>query len=116
MNQKIELVAAFVGLTFLPQPFVLGSNTINPKLVLHEEEIEYRALFTTNTVRYTELEKVDVFLFGKKTTNLCLSRPNSIFTFVGNLNNKAKLIEVLQFLQTKNCRLTDRAINLVNTG
>jgi hypothetical protein len=116
MTQKIDLLAAFLGLRFLPMPFTIGSNTINPKLILHDETVEYRAVFTTTAVPYSEIEKVDVFILGQQTTNLCLYQRESMFTFIGNLNNRARLIEVLRFFQTKNCPLTIKALELIHTA
>lgn len=112
MSQKVELIASFLGLRFLPPPLGIGSNSINPKLIFHEDEVEYR-VFSTTRINYTSIEKVDVFLFYK-TTNLLLTRHDSVFTFGGNLNDRAKLIEVLRFLQRKGCSLTEKALNFMH--
>lgn len=108
MSHTIKLTASFLGLKFLPPPFGLGSNSINPKLILHDDELEYR-VFRTNSVGYSDIEQIDIFLFYK-TTNLLVFRRDSVFTFGGNLNDKAKLIEVLAFLASKGCVLTEKAL------
>ena len=112
MSQDVNLVASFLGLKFLPPALGIGSNSLNPKLIFHEDEIEYR-VFLTNRVAYSDIEKVDVLIFYK-TTNLLLTRKDSVFTFGGNLNDKARLVEVLKFLQRKDCFLTEKALNLMN--
>ncbi len=114
MSQTIKLTASFLGLKFLPPPFGIGSNSINPKLILHDDELEYR-VFKTNLVSYSDIEQVDIFLFYK-TTNLLLTRSDSIFTFGGNLNDKAKLVEVLQFLASKGCRMTEKALRFMQAN
>lgn len=112
MSQEVKLIAAFLGLRFLPLPLAIGSNSINPKLVLHDSTVEYRALFSTDVIRYSDIEEVDIYL-AYKTTNISIQPKDSIFRFVGNLNNKARLIEVLRFLKQKNCSLTERALKLL---
>lgn len=112
MSQEINLSAAFVGLKFLPSVVAIGSNSINPKLVLHDDQIEYRALFGTDIMSYSALEKVDVYL-NYRTANICITRQDSVFTFAGNLGDKAKLINVLHIVKGKNCTLTDKALKLL---
>ena len=108
MSQPIQLAAAFLGLKFLPHPLVLGSNNLNPKLILHDEQVEYRATFSTDLISYTAIEKIDVY-FSYKTTTIRIIRQDSVFTFAGNLSDKNKLVDVLQFFKNKNCLLTDKA-------
>jgi len=115
---SIPLVAAFFGLKIVPFPFALGGNNLNPKLLLHEEYIEYKSLFRTQTKTYQEIDEVDVFVSNLKvfsigTTNIRLSFTGSVFTFMGNLNDLEKLKEVLLFLRAKGCRLSDKAASLL---
>lgn len=113
MSQRIDIYAAFAGLTFLPAPFAVASNSFNPKFILHDEQIEYRVL-RTSRVRYEQIARVDVFLFYK-TTNLVLTRHDSVFTFMGNLTSTDKLVGVVKFLQAKRCSLTERAVHFIQT-
>lgn len=116
---KIELVAAFKGLTFLPNPLTIGLNNANPKLILKKEQIEFRNLLFTTKKTYSQIEEVDVYinsfkLFGISTTNICLTFKDSIFTFVGNLNNMARLIELVTYFRDKGIVLTERAKKTIN--
>lgn len=113
-NIEIKLVAAFKGVTFIPSPFVLGHNNINPKLILKEQGIEFKNLFFTQEKQYSEIKEVTIFinnfkLLGVKTTNVCLSFNNSVFTFIGNLNDEKKLRELLALFKKKGCNLTSEA-------
>ena len=113
MTGEVNLLAAFLGLKFLPQPLVIGSNSINPRLILHDEEFEYRIFFTTHKIKYTDVDLVDVYT-RFNTANVCISRKDSVFTFSGKLISKARLIELVQFLKSKNCILTANATDLLN--
>jgi len=113
MKQNIKLFAAFIGLKFLPRQLGIGHNSINPKLILYDDKIEYRSLIFTQKLNYSDIEKVDVFL-AWKTTNICISKKNSIFTFAGNLNNKQSLTELVIFFNSKKCNLTSKALELIN--
>lgn len=109
---KINLRAAFLGLKFLPHPLGIGGNNLNPKLFLHDNEIEYRNVFTTHKLRYDAIDKVDTFTTFK-TNNIILKPSNSIFTHSFNVKDKEQFKVALQFLSEKNCPLTDKAIKMM---
>jgi hypothetical protein len=106
---KCSLIASFLGVKFIPMPIVLGVNNFNPKLIFRDHEIECRACFTTKRTVYNEVESVDVF-FARKTTNICIRWKNSVFTFIGNFNNKELLKEALLIMRAKDCPLSAAAL------
>lgn len=114
----IQLIAAFKGVKFIKMPFVLGSNNLNPILILRENHITYRNLFLKSNKTYECIETVDVFiskskLFNKLTTNICLYFKDSIFTFVGNTNDLEGLRMVVNLLKNKDCSLSKKANDLI---
>ncbi|MCR9228453.1 MAG: hypothetical protein NXH90_13625 [Flavobacteriaceae bacterium] len=114
----VKLVAAFRGITFLPGPFVIGSNNANPKLVLGKNHIEYRNLVRTHKKTYAQIKKVDVYInsfrmMGVGTTNICLTFKDSMFTFSGNLNDKKRLQGLVAYFVTKGVPLTEKAKRLL---
>ncbi|MEZ5002627.1 MAG: hypothetical protein R2730_06290 [Chitinophagales bacterium] len=109
---KINLRAAFLGLKFLPHPLGIGGNNLNPKLLLHDNEIEYRNVFTTRKLHYNAIEKVNTFTTFK-TNNIIIKPFNSIFTHSFNVKDKEQFKMALKFLSEKNCPLTDKAIKMM---
>jgi hypothetical protein len=105
---QVKLIAAFLGIKFIPLPFVFGINNLNPKLILSESEIEYRSFLLTRRLPYDEVQKVDIYL-AHRTTNIHIIKRNSVFTFVGNTNDKRELFECLEYLKRKKCLLTSKA-------
>jgi|GEM_PF-2120877 len=105
---NVKIIAAFLGLKFLPSVFAFASNNFNPKLVFSEEDIEYRAAFFTGRLTYDEIEIVDILIWTQ-TTNICLIRNNSIVTVSANTNNENELYKCLAYLRRKGCSLTKSA-------
>lgn len=105
---KVKLIASFLGLKYVPLPIVFGSNNANPKLIFKDNEVEHRAIFITRKISYEDISSIDVFL-APMTTNICLVKNNSIFTFIGNTNSEPELYNCLLYLKNKNCEFTSRA-------
>ncbi len=113
---KVDLVAGFASFKFLPPPFSVGHNNLNPKLILKENGLEFRGAFFTNHKKYGDIEKVDcsvssIGLFGKNMIRLSFT--DTIFTFSGNIRTLEGLKEVLAFLDGKGCLLSEKAKNLL---
>jgi len=107
-NRDIKVIAAFLGVKFLPRVIALAYNNLNPKLILSDDGIEYRAFVLTGRIKYNEIEKVDILL-ATGTTNVILARNNSVITVSANTNNRRELYRCLQYLEAKGCQLTERA-------
>lgn len=109
-----DLVAAFVSFKFLPPPFSVGHNNLNPKLILKEDSLEFRGAFFTNRKMYAQIEEVNCSISSSKISLLRMnivriSFNDTIFTFSGNLRSLDGLKEVLRFLDSKGCPLSERA-------
>ena len=114
----VPLVAAFKGVKFFPEPLAIGYNNFNPKLILNDDCIEFRCLFFMNRKKYDQIEKIDIYVskkktFGIGTVNVCISFKDSLFTFVGNLNNVEELKKLLKTLKAKKLNLTEKASQLM---
>jgi len=105
---NVKIIAAFLGIKFLPRAIALAFNNFNPKLILSDEGVEYRAFIFTARLAYREIERVDILLWTQ-TTNVYLIRNNSIITVSANTNNEKELYRCLEYLRTKGCSLSDRA-------
>ena len=120
-QKKVKLVAAFLGVKFLPMPFSIGSNNLNPKLILKESHIEYRNIFFTNKKPYTQIDYVDIYtnslkIFGITTTNICIFFKNDIFTFVGNLNSAERLKDLLITFSELGVILSEKSIKFIENS
>ena len=109
-EHKADLIAGFGSFKFIPMPIVFSTNNANPKLILHEEHVEYRGGFITRRVNYNEIEKVDVYFIGTRTNNLVIYKKTGISTFIGNFRKRNQLQEFLQLFQKKGCTLTEKAL------
>ncbi|WPR70486.1 hypothetical protein SLW70_11095 [Flavobacterium sp. NG2] len=108
----VPLIAGFVGIKKIPLPFVLGVNNFNPKLILKMDYFEHSGIFYGKTDVYENIELVDIFI-ARMTTNLIISKIDTIFTFVGNTNNTQELKKCLLFLQQKQCVLSEKALSFL---
>lgn len=108
-----DLRAGFVGLRFLPDIIALGTNNLNPKLILRQEAIEYRGAFFTSTIAYSDVEKVAVAFIGRGTNNLTITPRIGLTTFTGNFRHRSQLYQFLAFLSSKGCPLTPHTQQLL---
>ncbi len=106
-EMSVPLLASFLGIKYVPSPFVLGHNNLNPKLTFLQDGIEYK-IFSKKYKRYSDIELVDIWI-GPHTKNLHFKFNDSIFTFRGNLYDEKNLKSVLDFLKKKNCPLSPEA-------
>lgn len=106
-EMSVPLLASFLGIKYVPSPFVLGHNNLNPKLTFLQDGIEYKFFFKKYK-RYSDIESIDIWI-SPRTKNLHFKFNNSIFTFIGNLYDEKNLKSVLDFLKKKNCPLTSEA-------
>src|SRR5688572_28005384 len=105
---KVKIIAAFLGLKFLPRVVALAFNNFNPKLIFSDEGVEYRAFVFTGRLTYDQIERVDILLWTQ-TTNVYLIRNNSIVTVSANTNDEKELHKCLEYLRRKGCRFSKNA-------
>ncbi|KAA5545701.1 hypothetical protein [Adhaeribacter rhizoryzae] len=105
---EIKVKAGFLGVKFLPKVVAFASTNFNPKLILSEAGIEYRAFLFTSRIDYSEIEKIDILIWIK-TNNIYFIRTNSIITVSLNTNNETELYTSLHYLVEKGCVLSERA-------
>ena len=108
---EIKLRAAFLGAKFLPRMIAFANNNFNPKLILSNTYIEYRAFLFTNRIEYSEIEEIDILIWIK-TNNVYFIRNNSFITVSANTLNETELFMCLRYLVEKGCVLTERAQEL----
>lgn len=111
---KADLLAGYGSFKFLPMPIVFSTNNANPKLILFDNHIEYRGGFTTNELKYTDIDKVDVYLFRESTNNIVIYKKTGLSTFIGNFTSRKQLMEFLKIFKEKGCELTNKAENELN--
>lgn len=105
-----DLIEGFRSFKFVPMPIAFSTNNANPKLILHPYHIEYKAGLFTQKLTYEEIEKIDVYIGGKRTNNIILYKSTGIGTFIGNFRDKVQLKEFLQLGKKIGCVLTEKAI------
>jgi hypothetical protein len=115
---KVDLMAGFVSFKFLPPPFSVGHNNLNPKLILREDGLEFRGAFFTTDTFYKNIEKAgcsvsanSISLFRMNMVRF--SFDNTIFTFSGNVKTLDGLKQVWIFLENKGCPLSARVKQLL---
>lgn len=108
MNYSVDLVAAFLGLTFLPHPLVIGTNNLNPELVLQDDGITYRSLFTKGHIGYAQINYVG-FYKAWATKNVIVTTKGSVFTHCFNIRSEKQVIETLKIFKEKGCELSSKA-------
>ncbi|TPG72297.1 hypothetical protein [Hymenobacter nivis] len=101
-----NLRAGFVGLRFLPELIAIGTNNLNPKLILHDGHVEYRGAFFTNSLPYASIELLNVAFVGSGTNNLTIVPRTGLTTFTGNFEKKAQLYQFLALFKAKGCPLS----------
>lgn len=106
-EMSVPLLASFLGIKYLPSPFVLGHNNLNPKLTFLQDGVEYK-FFSKKYKRYSDIESVDIWI-APHTKNLEFKFNDSVFIFIGNLYDEKNLKSVLDFLKKKNCPLSPEA-------
>jgi hypothetical protein len=102
----ITLEAAFAGFTFLPW-FAWASNSLNPKLILHADHVEYRVL-RTRTRPYSEIARVD-YRKAPGTENVVLEFHAAKMTFIANTGLVGRTREAITLLHQQGCPLSERA-------
>lgn len=102
----ITLEAAFAGFTFLPW-FAWASNSLNPKLILHADHVEYRVL-RTRTRPYSEIARVD-YRKAPGTENVVLEFHGATMTLIANTGFVRCAKEALMLLHQQGCPLSERA-------
>lgn len=111
---KADLLAAFGSFKFLPMPIVISTNNFNPKLILYSNHIEYRGGFTTNTLNYSDIEKIDVYIHKQSTNNIVISKKKRQSTFIGNFRFRNDLVDFLKIFKEKGCELTSKANDFIS--
>lgn len=102
----VTLEAAFAGLTFLPW-FAWAHNSLNPRLILHADHVEYRAL-RTRTCPYREIANVD-YRTAWGTENIVLEFHGAKTTFIANTGLLRRTREAIAMLKQQGCPLSMRA-------
>lgn len=108
MNYSVDLVAAFLGLTFLPHPLVIGTNNLNPELVLQDDGITYRSSFTKGYISYAQIKSIGFFK-AWATKNVIVTTKGSVFTHCFNIRSEKQVIETLKIFKEKGCDLSTKA-------
>jgi hypothetical protein len=120
-NMNIKIIAGFVSLKFLPKPMSIGHNNLNPKLILKKDSIEYKGAFFTNNSSYDNIESIDIYINDSLkvgrigTINLYILFKNTQFIFIANINNKAKLREVIEIFNDIGVSISKDAKVFMNT-
>lgn len=106
----VTLEAAFAGLTFLPW-CAWAHNSLNPKLILHADHVEYRVL-RTRTRPYREIAMVDYRrTWGNE--NVVLEFRGAKATFIANTGLVRRTREAIAFLDRQGCPLSARTRGLL---
>lgn len=113
MNYSVDLVAAFLGLTFLPHPLVIGTNNLNPELVLQDDGITYRSSFTKGHIGFAQINNVG-FYKAWATKNVIITTKDSVFTHCFNIRSEEQVIETLKIFKEKGCVLSTKANAYLN--
>lgn len=111
---KVPIVGGYWGTKSLPKLVALAHNNANPLLVLYEDRILTRAIFSKKTYAYQQIEKVDVTeAIMTENINLYIRDSNSIVSF--NVYSRDNLREVVGFLDRKGISLTENARRFISS-
>ncbi|WNW10299.1 hypothetical protein RRX38_03735 [Pseudomonas sp. DTU_2021_1001937_2_SI_NGA_ILE_001] len=109
----VTLLAAFCGWKAIPW-FAWAHNNLNPVLVLHADEVEYRVL-RRRRKPYAAIQQVD-YREMRGTRNVVLEFHDSVVTFIGNTGRTESARQVVQRLKDQGCPLSERAEALLVSG
>ena len=109
----VTLEAAFLGLRALPW-FALAHNSLNPRLILHADRLEYRVL-RRHERPYSAIAEVD-YRNWRSTQNIVLAFEGSAFTFIANTGVLGRTRAAIARLQAQGCVLSPRAQALLNAS
>jgi len=109
----VTLEAAFLGLRALPW-FALAHNSLNPRLILHADRVEYRVL-RRHERPYTAIAEVD-YRNWRTTQNIVLAFEESAFTFIANTGVLGRTRAAIARLQAQGCVLSPRAQALLSAS
>ncbi len=102
----VTLEAAFAGLTFLPW-FAWAHNSLNPRLILHADRVEYQVL-RTRTCPYRGIANVD-YRTAWGTENIVLEFQGATTSFIANTGLLRRTREAIAMLKQQGCPLSMRA-------
>ncbi|AWH26715.1 hypothetical protein [Stenotrophomonas sp. YAU14D1_LEIMI4_1] len=108
----VTLEAAFLGLRALPW-FALAHNSLNPRLILHADRVEYRVL-RRHERPYSAIAEVD-YRNWRSTQNIVLAFEGSAFTFIANTGVLGRTRGAIARLQAQGCVLSPRAQALLGS-
>ena len=109
----VTLEAAFLGLRALPW-FALAHNSLNPRLILHADRVEYRVLRRRERP-YSAIAEVD-YRNWRSTQNIVLAFEGSAFTFIANTGVLGRTRGTIARLQAQGCVLSPRAQALLSAS
>ncbi|MBK0027891.1 hypothetical protein IAE57_17140 [Stenotrophomonas sp. S48] len=109
----VTLEAAFLGLRALPW-FALAHNSLNPRLILHADRVEYRVLRRRERP-YSAISEVD-YRNWRSTQNIVLAFEGSAFTFIANTGVLGRTRGAIARLQAQGCVLSPRAQELLGSA
>ncbi|RYG86573.1 MAG: hypothetical protein EON59_09665 [Alphaproteobacteria bacterium] len=89
----IPVFATFTGLRGLSPWLALSTNSLNPRLVIARDGLQYRVI-GERTAPYSLVQSVEVRR-GPGTVNLCFVFNDGPFTFSANVGNDASALKAL---------------------
>ncbi len=109
---RVELKAAFGGLSWLSSWIALTSSNASPHLILEEDGIDCKVV-RSDKRRYDDVASVD-FRKSWGTRNITLRFKSGSWTFTGNAVSDDVAKQGLAALRDTGCPLTDRAAAFVD--
>jgi hypothetical protein len=110
-GMRVELKAAFTGVTWLPSWIALTSSSVAPHLILEDDGFDYKVIRSASR-RYDEIASVD-FRKMLGTRNIIIRFKTGSATFTGNAVNDEEARKGLAGLRDKGCFLSSRAAAFV---
>ncbi len=103
----IPIRATFISLKFMPSPFAVGHNNLNPKLTLYSDHLAIKSV-KTYEISYDDVREVGVLKwFG--TRNIRLKLKSGLLTHTANVRDDESFKCVLNFLSEKGLVLNSKA-------
>jgi hypothetical protein len=110
MNENgvgIDLIAGFDSFSFLPTWVALGSNNLNPTLLLFPEHMELKTTGRSK-IKYAQIKQIDART-SIKTHNVIFYFKRSISRRAVNIRDQQRFLEVLNFFNDQDLELSPKA-------
>jgi len=103
----IHVRATFLSLRFLPSPFALGHNNLNPVLHLYPDRVELKSVKKVEFA-YTDIVEVCT-MKAIATRNISFKLKKGMYRHTANIMDDETFLSVLTFLEEKGVPLTPKA-------